>query len=40
VILGPPEESASGFVPLERLLKHPIAVPALAVHSAEVEGAD
>jgi hypothetical protein len=40
LILAPTEEPASGFIPLERLLKHPIAVPAPAVHGAEVEGAD
>jgi Fe-S cluster biogenesis protein NfuA len=40
VILGSEDESASGFVPLENLLKHSFAAPALAVHGAEVDGAD
>jgi hypothetical protein len=34
-ILAPEEESSSGFVPLQSLLKH-----SLAVHSARVDGAD
>ena len=34
-ILAPDEESSSGFVPLESLLKH-----SLAVHGARVDGAD
>ena len=34
-ILAPEEESSSGFVPLQSLLKH-----SLAVHSAGVDGAD
>ena len=34
-ILAPEEESSSGFVPLQSLLKH-----SLAVHSASVDGAD
>ena len=40
VILGSGDDSASGFVPLENLLKHSFAAPALAVHGAEVDGAD
>lgn len=36
-ILGSEDEPASGFVPLENLLKHPAAVQRLV---AEVEGAD
>lgn len=40
VILGSGDESASGFVPLENLLKHSFAAPALAAHGAEVDGAD
>ncbi len=39
-ILGSEDDSASGFVPLENLLKHSFAAPALAAHGAEVEGAD
>jgi Fe-S cluster biogenesis protein NfuA len=39
-ILGSADESASGFVPLEKLLKHSFAAPVLAVHGAEVDGAD
>ena len=34
-VLAPEEESSSGFVPLQSLLKH-----SLAVHSAGVDGAD
>ncbi len=34
-ILAPEEESSSGFVPLQHLLKH-----SMAVHSAGVDGAD
>ena len=34
-ILAPDEESSSGFVPLQSLLKH-----SMAVHSARVDGAD
>ena len=34
-ILAPEEESSSGFVPLQSLLKH-----SSAVHSARVDGAD
>jgi hypothetical protein len=34
-ILAPEEESSSGFVPLQSLLKH-----SMAVHSARVDGAD
>jgi hypothetical protein len=34
------DESASGFVPLESLLKHPLTSPALTVRSVEVDGAD
>jgi len=34
-VLAPEEESSSGFVPLQSLLKH-----SLAVHSARVDGAD
>jgi hypothetical protein len=34
-ILAPEEESSSGFVPLQSLLKH-----SMAVHSAGVDGAD
>lgn len=40
VILGSGDDSASGFVPLENLLKHSFVAPALAVHGAEVDGAD
>jgi Fe-S cluster biogenesis protein NfuA len=40
VILGSENESASGFVPLENLLKHSFAAPALAIQGAEVDGAD
>ena len=40
LILGSADESASGFVPIENLLKHSFAAPALAVHGAEVDGAD
>jgi Fe-S cluster biogenesis protein NfuA len=40
LILGSADESASGFVPLENLLKHSFAAPVLAVHGAEVDGAD
>ena len=40
VILGPGDDNASGFVPLENLLRHSFAAPALAVHGAEVDGAD
>jgi Fe-S cluster biogenesis protein NfuA len=40
VILGSGDDSASGFVPIENLLKHSFAAPALAVHGAEVDGAD
>lgn len=40
VILGSEDESASGFVPLENLLKHSFTAPTLAVHGAEVDGAD
>ncbi len=40
VILGAGDESVSGFVPLENLLKHSCAAPVLAVHGAEVDGAD
>lgn len=32
------EDRASGFVPLESLLKHPTAVPALATPGLEVDG--
>ncbi|MGB0125244.1 MAG: hypothetical protein WA419_18135 [Silvibacterium sp.] len=39
-ILGSEDEGASGFVPLENLLKHPAPAPVLAMHGAEVEGAD
>ena len=39
-ILGSEEESSSGFVSLESLLKHPLAAHTLAVHSAEADGAD
>jgi hypothetical protein len=39
-ILGSQDEPASGFVSLESLLKHPLTAPALAIHGAEVEGAD
>jgi hypothetical protein len=39
-ILAPEEESSSGFVPLQNLLKHSIAAPTLAVHGAGVDGAD
>ena len=34
-ILAPEEESSSGFVPLQSLLKHSVAV-----HGAAVDGAD
>jgi Fe-S cluster biogenesis protein NfuA len=39
-ILGPHDESASGFVPLTNLLRQPVAAEMLAVHAAETEGAD
>ena len=39
-ILGPEEESSSGFVPLESLLKHSLAAHAFAAHGAEADGAD
>lgn len=39
-VLGPPEESASGFVPLDNLLRQPLAARVPAVHAVEVEGAD
>jgi hypothetical protein len=38
-ILGLEDEGASGFVPLESLLKHPTAVHALATPGLEVDGA-
>ena len=39
-ILGLEEESASGFVPLESLLKHPPESHVLAVHGVGVDDAD
>jgi hypothetical protein len=39
-ILAPEEESSSGFVPLQNLLKHSVVAPALAVHGAGVDVAD
>ena len=39
-ILATEDEASSGFVPLQSLLKHSIAAPALAVHGAQVDGAD
>ncbi|MGC1299781.1 MAG: NifU family protein [Alloacidobacterium sp.] len=39
LILGSADEGASGFVPLENLLKHSFAAPVLAVRGAEVDGA-
>lgn len=39
-ILDSEDESASGFVSLDNLLKHPYAAPALATRGAEVEGSD
>jgi hypothetical protein len=39
-ILGSEDESSSGFVPLESLLKHSLAAHTLAVHGAQVDGAD
>jgi Fe-S cluster biogenesis protein NfuA len=39
-ILGLPEESASGFVPLDNLLKQPLAAQVVVVHGIDVEGAD
>jgi hypothetical protein len=39
-ILGAEDEPSSGFVPLESLLKHPLAAHTLAVHRAEADGAD
>ena len=39
-ILGSEDESSSGFVPLENLLKHSLAAHTLAVHGAGVDGAD
>ena len=39
-ILGSEDESSSGFVPLESLLKHSLAAHTLAVHGAAVDGAD
>lgn len=38
-ILGLEDEGASGFVPLENLLKHPTATHVLATSGLEVEGA-
>jgi len=40
VILGSEDENASGFVPLENLLKHSFTAPALAAQGAELDGAD
>jgi hypothetical protein len=39
-ILGSEDESSSGFVPLESLLKHSLAGHTLAVHGAALDGAD
>jgi NifU-like domain len=39
-ILGSEDESSSGFVPLESLLKHSLAAHTLAVHGAEMDAAD
>ena len=39
-ILGLEDEGASGFVPLENLMKYPAAAHALATTGAEVEGAN
>jgi hypothetical protein len=39
-ILGSEDESSSGFVSLESLLKQPLAAHTLAVHGAQVDGAD
>lgn len=39
-ILGSEDETSSGFVSLDNLLKYPYATPALATHGAEVEGSD
>jgi len=39
-ILGLEDQGASGFVPLENLLKHPTAAHALAITGIEVEGAN
>ncbi len=39
-ILAPEEESSSGFVPLQNLLKHSVAAHSLAVHGAGADGAD
>ena len=38
-ILGLEDESSSGFVPLESLLKHSLAAHTLAVHGGEADGA-
>ena len=40
VILTAEDESASGFVPLENLLKHPLAARTLTLQEAEVGGGD
>ena len=40
MILGSEDESASGFVPLENLLKHSLAAPALSTRGAEVHGVE
>jgi Fe-S cluster biogenesis protein NfuA len=39
-ILSSEDESTSGFVSLDYLLKHPYAAPALTTRGAEVEGSD
>jgi hypothetical protein len=39
-ILASEDEPSSGFVPLQSLLKHSIAAPALAAHAAQVDGGD
>ena len=39
-ILASEDEASSGFVPLQSLLRHSIAAPALAAHAAQVDGAD
>ena len=40
VILTAEDESASGFVPLENLLKHSLAASESALHGVEVSGGD
>lgn len=39
-ILGPDEETSSGFVSLDSLLNHPLPAPATVLHDVEVVAAD